>query len=237
MKAAALAFASQGIAVFRLKPGTNNRPMDRWKNGPSFATTSTAAVEARWTDEPQANIGVPNGQQLPDGSYLALLDIDLDVEGAARPAWAVNTLASSTPSGGLHLWYVTASPVTPRMGAVAVGVDVPVQVCAPPSVRPTGCYRWVNDLPMTQIDTELFHTYTVDTAAEGIARPRTDRKLIDDIKPGERHRQLALWGAWFRKHEPEWETLTRELAEALYPEGGRDADIDGIVKWLGGLDD
>src|SRR5215469_11221378 len=69
--AAALAYAARGWAVFPLQPG-GKKPM-AGSNGFKDATIDHAQIEAWWTKNPDANIGIATGA----ASGISVLDVDV----------------------------------------------------------------------------------------------------------------------------------------------------------------
>ncbi len=142
---AALDLAARGFRVFPLSPGTAIPPKDYpWK---SKATTNETEIRSIWNGA-EWNIGVATGEFTvvdldvkngKDGIFEAL-ELGLDFE----------TFTVSTPSGGLHLYYVDAG-YTNRAGTLelpdggkAKGVDVRGvggYVVGPGSETPKGIYK------------------------------------------------------------------------------------------------
>jgi hypothetical protein len=142
---AALDLAARGFRVFPLSPGTAIPPKDYpWK---SKATTDEAEIRSVWNGA-EWNVGVATGEFTvvdldvkngKDGIFEAL-ELGLDFE----------TFTVSTPSGGLHLYYVDAG-YTNRAGTLdlpdggkAKGVDirgVGGYVVGPGSETPKGIYK------------------------------------------------------------------------------------------------
>jgi hypothetical protein len=99
LAAAALWYASHGIAVFPLQPG-GKVPITR--NGFKDATTDEAAVRAWWARTPQANIGSPTGIRSD------VIDVDgpkgyASLAGLEAAGFAPNVLAFARTPRGLHL--------------------------------------------------------------------------------------------------------------------------------------
>lgn len=153
----ALYYASQGVAVFPLRPG-GKIPLPG-SAGFKDATVDPAQVAAWWTEHAQANIGLPTG--------LTFDVIDIDGPAGVK-AWAamVDTIPPilghvSTPRpGGSHL-YIAPDPARGNRAAIVEGVDYRGRggyVIAPPSrlterrkadgsiEQHGGTYRWLRPL-------------------------------------------------------------------------------------------
>jgi hypothetical protein len=142
---AALDLAARGFRVFPLSPGTAIPPKDYpWK---SKATTDEAEIRSVWNGA-EWNIGVATGE---------FTVVDLDVKNgkdgifeALELGLNFETFTVSTPSGGLHLYYLDAG-YTNRAGTLdlpdggkAKGVDirgVGGYVVGPGSETPKGIYK------------------------------------------------------------------------------------------------
>lgn len=151
MKRYALGLAQRGFAVFPLvaRDKIPMIPKRDGGNGCLDATTDANQIETWWYRWPNANIGI---------AMRDILVVDLDGQEGLK-TWSnlerehghIPTLAASTGTGGLHLYY------TSRFGKnsarkVGPGIDTRGQngyVVAPPSIHPNGtAYAWVNALEM-----------------------------------------------------------------------------------------
>ena len=149
---AAIDYASNGYRVFPCKPGLKTPLTAR---GFHDATTDLDQVEAWWTVNPEANIGIATGN-------ATVIDID-PVDGRENP-WIseggeqvlelFSGIQSITPRGGRHIWLRTPADATWRnsAGKIAPGVDVRSTggyVLAPPSrvkdEKSDGVYSWIQD--------------------------------------------------------------------------------------------
>lgn len=145
LHAAALWYASQGLHVFRLTPGT--KIPFRGTGGFKDATTDPDQITTWWTTDPDANIGIATGH---------LIDvIDIDGPTGVR-TWielyddlpGVLGKVSTPRPGGTHL-YVTAIPSRGNKAGLFPGIDyrgTGGYVVAPPSKITTGehpgAYSW-----------------------------------------------------------------------------------------------
>lgn len=107
LRTAALGYASLGIPVFPCVVG-GKQPLT--PNGFHDASTSAQAVDAWWTRNPDANIGLPTGAV--SGVFVVDVDVRRGGNGFAAFERACAThLADGwgwlvrTPSGGLHAYY------------------------------------------------------------------------------------------------------------------------------------
>ena len=125
------------------------------------ATRDPDTIRSYWRKWPNANIGIPCGD---NGFWVA--DIDTQEghgkDGPSSMAALVaqygplpTTLQASTPSGGIHhywLWPPGVEKITTTDSLIAPGVDQRASnngmVLAPPSLKNGVPYRWLNDAPM-----------------------------------------------------------------------------------------
>lgn len=143
LAAAALWYAERGIAVFPLRP-TTKVPL-AGSRGFKDATTDRERIHRWWRTTPQANIGMPTGQQWDvidvDGppGYASLAD--LKDAGLLPPVLA----RAWTPRGGQHLYVAptgdgNAASVKPGLDYRGLGG----YVVLPPSVGANGeRYDWI----------------------------------------------------------------------------------------------
>lgn len=145
MITAALDLARHGLAVFPVARDCR-RPLV--KRGCHAAQKEVEAIRHLWRDRPGANVAVACGAV----SGVFVLDVDVkgadgiatlkalaDDHGALPKSWL-----SRTPTGGLHLWFQHVPGLRNRVG-FRPGLDVRTDggsVCAAPSVRLDGTYRW-----------------------------------------------------------------------------------------------
>lgn len=144
--ASALWYASQGLRVFPLAPGT--KIPRKGSRGCLDATTDSEQIRAWWKAEPSANIGIATGH------LVDVVDIDGPTGQASRAAqWddvfghidadALGKVLTPRP-GGMHI-YVPATGEG-NGAAIAPGVDyrgAGGYVVAPPSRTDVGTYRWL----------------------------------------------------------------------------------------------
>jgi len=139
-----LRYARQGWLVFPLTPGEKTPAGRLVPHGFKDASCELDVVATWWTVEPRANIGVATGNKFD------VLDVDGD-EGWCTLAYTVaefgclaSAPASSTPSGGMHFFYLPTglgnrASFLPSLDWRGAGGYVVV----PPSVRSDGRrYEW-----------------------------------------------------------------------------------------------
>src|SRR4051812_36672631 len=118
----ALSYATQGYAVFPLKP---NGKYPLTEHGFKDASKDGEQIRKWWNEWPEANVGVATGRI----SGIVVLDIDRKhgVDGAVSAAELdlPRTLTIRTPSGGFHLFYkAPTSSIVPRRIGVRPGLDI-----------------------------------------------------------------------------------------------------------------
>lgn len=150
LKQWALAYANKGLAVFPLIP-KDKKPLT--KNGCLDATTDSKQIEAWWTKNPNANIGIATGY-ISAGLFVIDLDIDENkgINGYdTLRSWEnkhgklPDTWQSITGRGGYHLFFWSLEPIHNRVNLIE-GIDIRGEggyIVAPPSVHPNGNkYEW-----------------------------------------------------------------------------------------------
>lgn len=151
---AAATYADAGIPVFPVAP-RDKRPHGRLApHGFKDATADLDAISRWWSEEPDANIGIPTGER------FTVLDVDprnggeqslvalLEKFGGFPETWAART-----QSGGAH-YYFLPDPRISKCQKLAAGIDLKDTggyVLAPPSIGPRGAYRWLHGGPASGI--------------------------------------------------------------------------------------
>ena len=148
---AALWYAENGIAVFRLQP-RDKKPFPG-SRGFKDATTDAARIRAWWEETPAANIGLPTGHRFD------VIDIDppqgpvsiLELRDAGLVPQVIGKVI--TPRCGDHLYIC---PTGDGNGTrLLPGVDyrgLGGYVVAPPSIGPNGVrYTWARHLDLTAL--------------------------------------------------------------------------------------
>lgn len=141
---AALWYASVGIAVFPLIPGTK-RPAN--SHGFLEATIDAAQIDQWWTKAPTANIGLATGLlfDVVDLDGWVGVDTWADIE---NPPESLGVVVTPRAEGGGRHVYIAP---TGRRNATKLmpGIDWRGEggyVVAPPSVLPDGPYWWLHPL-------------------------------------------------------------------------------------------
>jgi hypothetical protein len=149
---AALAYSRRGIPVFPCEP-SGKRPLTY--NGFWDATTDLPRLSAWWRRWPDANVGVPTGEQ----SGLLVLDVDSDADGPDSLALLERlygplprTAKARTGGGGVHVFfrYPAGEVVRNSAGKLGPGLDVRGEggyVVVPPS-RTQSTYEWLDKAPL-----------------------------------------------------------------------------------------
>jgi hypothetical protein len=162
---AALAYASRGLAIFPVPPGTKKSYKSAAHSGGRAWGMTRDADEIRrdFAQWPDAGIGIPTGAingiivvetdtvaggHAHDGD-LALAE--LEAEHGALP----DTLQAVSPSGSIHRYFRHPGggiKIKNSCSEIAPGIDVRGDggmVVAPPTLRPgVGRYHWRNRLPI-----------------------------------------------------------------------------------------
>lgn len=157
---AALAYASNGWAVFpchsmrgdRCSCGnpecSNPGKHPRTPRGLHDATTDENAIRDWWQRTPDANVAIRTGDQLADGRFLVVLDVDPRHHGdetlaafEAQHGPMPMTWRAITGGGGAHYYLACSEPLRNSAGLVGDGLDirgVGGYVLAPPSNHESG---------------------------------------------------------------------------------------------------
>lgn len=123
----ALWWRALGCAVFPLPPLRKKPAVNGL--GIRSATTDIAQIEAWWTAQPDANIGVCGDPAAVD---KFLLRVDVDPKRSGDVAWnslvtardCPQTLTVQTPSGGHHYYFYTPTPFGNGTGTLPSGIDI-----------------------------------------------------------------------------------------------------------------
>lgn len=159
LSCAAHAYASRGLFVFPLFPGTK---IPLTENGHLNATTDASTIDKWWAEHPEANIGIAVAM-----SGLVIPDLDIDhADGAngydsyrALPGYEVSLPVlpkASTARKGGHLYY--KAPVLQNgqriVAKLAPGIDVKYNgyVVAPPSIVDGKAYEWMPESSVLDVE-------------------------------------------------------------------------------------
>jgi len=147
---AAAWYASQGIAVFPLHPGSK---VPITSTGFKAATTDSDRVTEWWRRTPQANIG------LPTGVSFDVIDVDGPAGVLALAPYVAEIrqqaigLVSTPRPGGMH-WYVPASGDRGNRAGLLPSVDyrgLGGYVVGPPSINAhADRWRWIRPLDLAR---------------------------------------------------------------------------------------
>jgi putative DNA primase/helicase len=120
------------------------------------AALDEAAIRARWSRTPAANVAVPTGRR----SGLLVLDVDADAGGfealaaLEKEGSLPKTSRARTGGGGMHVYfkYPRSHPWDVKNSASLLGRGLDVRgeggyVLVPPSVT-QGPYRWTDRAPL-----------------------------------------------------------------------------------------
>lgn len=143
--------AAEGLRVLPIPHGRKHPTLKAWQD----AATTDAATIAAWWSGLYAGHGLGLApDQLPDGRWWFVVDIDQHgVDGAATWAdlcdahdGAPETVEATTGGGGAHLLF--ASPTEIRNGRLGDGIDIRGhggQIVVEPTMHPSGQpYCWVD---------------------------------------------------------------------------------------------
>lgn len=149
MRDHAVALARQGFRVFKLLIGGKTPAAAGW---PQTASSDPDAVHQMWTC-PVSGESLDNNIGIATGDGLVVLDVDVKADKAGLQSLAVledlglqrSSFEVRTPSGGLHLYYVTDPDafIPNSTSKLAPGIDVRGHhgyVVAPGSVTQGGAY-------------------------------------------------------------------------------------------------
>ncbi len=115
----ALALAEKGCYLFPLKPNSKLPCIENWQND---CSNDPAAIH-RWAEQfPQCNFAVYTGRFGDDTNpfpYLCVIDVDVKQDKQGMESLfkldldfnLPQTFTVQTPSGGLHLYYLSAEPI------------------------------------------------------------------------------------------------------------------------------
>ena len=206
----ALAYASGGIEVFPVPPGTKHSYKSKATSieGKNWGATKNAdIIRSYWAEHPDANLGVPTGAD--NGFWVLEYDtvsghgIDgaaslaaLEAEFGPLPA----TRQAESPSGSVHFYFQHPGYKITGTPGIRPGIDIRGDgnmVLAPPSVKlGVGVYRWLNDLPVADapqwlldlLKTAKASAAAVERASVDIPPPPSDATPVEKALHTEYHR-------------------------------------------------
>jgi hypothetical protein len=189
LRDAALAYAQRGWPVFPLIPGSKK---PRTEHGFKDASTDPDQINQWWGKWPAANIGLQTGE---------VVTFDFDVKHGGQgidthnkllaECGPVETLTSTTPSGGRHLLF--QSPPDTAVGCRAgllPGLDIRAHggyVVLPPSVTEEGAYSWNNSLEPAPMPDPWKRVLLVNGKQKTApSEPFDEQLVLDGISAGQR---------------------------------------------------
>ena len=202
---AGIAYAAMGLPVFPCAPKTK-KPITA--HGFKDASTDPDQVRRWWTDEPNANIGMPTGA--PSGTVIVDVDPRHNGEESIEELQAAygelpDTPESHTGGGGRHIVFAHPGGHVPcSQSKVAPGVDIKGDggyVVLPPSLHPSGeTYIWeassdIADVPLAPCPPWLVALATAQTPTSNA----TDTPDGGTIPSGQRNAALARLAGGMRR--------------------------------------
>jgi putative DNA primase/helicase len=165
MVEAALRYASRGLAIFPVPPGSKkSHKSEKHSNGAKWGMTRDAEeIRRDFTQWPNAGIGIPTGAV----NGIVVVETDTKVGGhkhdgalalkalEAKHGPLPNTLKAISPSGSVHRYFRHPGiKIRCSHSELGLGVDVKGDggmVVAPPTRRRDGVYRWLNRNPIASM--------------------------------------------------------------------------------------
>jgi hypothetical protein len=195
----ALRYAARGWPVFPCRAG-DKKPLTA--HGFKDATTDPEQINAWWSENPQANIGIACG-----AARLVTVDVDVKNGALGLESWQAlchelgseigDTAVARTPSDGRHYVYrANGHELRSSAGKLASGLDVRAQggyIVAPGSETPEGVYEWLTDCEPAELPAALAERPAEADASP--AEPRTDA----EIPVGRRNTTLMSLGGNMRR--------------------------------------
>jgi hypothetical protein len=219
--AAALDYTTtRGWSVFPAPPGTKQSYKSaEYSNGaPWGKTKDPKQIRRDWQKWPDANVGIPTGKD--NGIWVVEADTAKGhpklglVDGIAELRklettynTLPHTLMAVSPSGSLHYYFKWPTNLPDGMtiinsaSKIAPGIDVRAEggmVIAPPSVKPVGAYRWLNDgIPIADAPDWLIKLATApETDKRKEAKARTSRRAPASSSSSPPTQQLETLPPW-----------------------------------------
>ncbi len=233
----ALALGRAGFDVFPLEPGGKKPAIKRWQ----YLATQDEAAIISWWSEKNYNIGIRCGRHPDETSdaVLWLLGIDYDCKNGKKGLDAFElhkakgwdqTLKVRTPTGGIHGYYRSATPVGNTVEKLAPGVDTRGMcgyLVGPGSVTADGVYQIIKDghtepamaaaEALTLVLTAMRASYGPTRAVERDAG--VDRKLLDSPEAFARAKDYLLHRAPTAKQGEGGDDTTYKVACDVIDEG------------------
>jgi putative DNA primase/helicase len=226
---AAAFYAFEGLSVFPCEKKIPLTGAGGFKN----ATLDARQIARWWTDNPNAQVGLPTGEL----NHLFVLDIDgPEGERAAEKMHLPETFTVATRPGRFQLWFKQLAGTKSKCTAGLLGPQLDTRgdggyIVAPPSIHHvTGKpYQVVKNLPWATAPLELLEPQKSPTPQQ----PTTDS---DAIPQGRRHQtMLSIAGALRARHlSPEMVLAQLRTAnERQCKPPLDDADLQRLATYVG----
>lgn len=204
LRDAALAAVRKGLVIFPIRPG-GTLPLVKFSEV-VYATEAEVAKSWR-TDKSRKNYGVRCGWSDALQKYVVVLDIDVQHGGDKTIVALLNehgplpdTYAVTTPSGGMHFYFVSDDDVRNSAGKIGEGIDIRGHngyVVGAGCIRdakadkPGGIYKAVNDLPLAPLPDWIAAANKDDTTPPAASDAATsDDSPLVDVPLGARNDRL-----------------------------------------------
>ncbi len=149
-----------GFHLLPIAPGDKVPYFEFAPNGVYSASNDRDVIKQWYSSGPPGlNFGIACGTALPEGGYLAVVDVDdYKEDGRRREDLDLPYTATQfTQSGGAHFFYRSDAPI--GNGSLAPGVDckgLAGYICVEPSVGARGSYIWdtgahISDTPLAHL--------------------------------------------------------------------------------------
>lgn len=234
----ALHYASKGMYVFPLSPGTKI-PLAN-TSGHNDATTDPERIVEWWKDYPDANIGLNCGK-----SGIVVVDVDTkDGKVGSQSLFAVagddlhllDTVRSKTWSGGEHLFYKGSCPCS--QSELGQNLDIKGEggyvVLAPSRISEkgkTGTYEWKKGYGGEKLEFLDF-----PDKLRPLAKDKVPLKEIEHIFENSRHSTIVRFGGFCRHigmTVPEIISALHAINEERCVPPLPRAEVDKIAKSMG----
>lgn len=146
----ALNYAKQGFSVIPTDPNNVKMPAIEHAGKPPLTQEDIKRI---WTQAPHCGIALKMTNifsidvDTPQHAGTTKIDGFKSLKECIPPDWLPDTLTASTPSGGMHFYYMKVNGLPNKSGtAIIPGVDVQASPnsisVVPPTKRQDGAYEW-----------------------------------------------------------------------------------------------